>query len=96
MSLFFAHFSNIYSFVCLFRVKSGVWDSKGVFLYSTENHSKYTLTNGDNGIIKTMDEVLYLTGISGETVYALNRKWEVVSMVCFQKFNFLKPMSKIF
>lgn len=28
------------------RVKSGAWDDSGVFIYTTSNHIKYTLTNG--------------------------------------------------
>ena len=28
------------------RVKSGAWDENGVFIYTTSNHIKYTLTNG--------------------------------------------------
>ena len=28
------------------RVKSGTWDDTGVFIYTTSNHIKYTLTNG--------------------------------------------------
>ena len=34
------------------RIKSAAWDDTGVLLYSTLNHIKYTLLNGDNGIIK--------------------------------------------
>lgn len=28
------------------RVKSGAWDDSGVFIYTTSNHIKYTITNG--------------------------------------------------
>ena len=28
------------------RIKSGTWDDSGVFIYTTSNHIKYTLTNG--------------------------------------------------
>ncbi|KAF9620018.1 hypothetical protein IFM89_010634 [Coptis chinensis] len=37
------------------RVKSGAWDDNGVFIYTTLNHIKYCLPNGDNGIIRTLD-----------------------------------------
>ncbi|KAI8815074.1 coatomer WD associated region-domain-containing protein [Cladochytrium replicatum] len=59
------------------RVKSGVWDESGVFLYSTLNHVKYTLWQGDNGIIQTLDQVLYLTRINGKSLYGLDRDGKV-------------------
>lgn len=40
------------------RIKSAAWDDTGVLLYSTLNHIKYTLLNGDNGIIKTLENTL--------------------------------------
>ncbi|KAG0154142.1 hypothetical protein PDIDSM_1522 [Penicillium digitatum] len=38
------------------RIKSATWDDAGVLLYSTLNHVKYSLLNGDNGIIRTLDQ----------------------------------------
>jgi len=37
------------------RVKSGTWDDSGVFIYTTSNHIKYAINNGDHGIIRTLD-----------------------------------------
>ncbi|GAA5941494.1 hypothetical protein JCM10213_006105 [Rhodosporidiobolus nylandii] len=55
------------------RIKSGAWDDAGVFLYSTLNHIKYALPNGDNGIIKTLDQPVYLTRVKGKAVHVLTR-----------------------
>ena len=55
------------------RVKSAAWDDSGVLLYTTLNHIKYCLPNGDNGIIRTLDTPLYITRIAGNTIYALDR-----------------------
>ncbi|KAJ1404731.1 WD40/YVTN repeat-like-containing domain superfamily [Sesbania bispinosa] len=55
------------------RVKSGAWDDNGVFIYTTLNHIKYCLPNGDNGIIKTLDIPIYITKISGNTIFYLDR-----------------------
>ncbi|GAV70196.1 WD40 domain-containing protein/Coatomer_WDAD domain-containing protein/COPI_C domain-containing protein [Cephalotus follicularis] len=55
------------------RVKSGAWDGNGVFIYTTLNHVKYCLPNGDNGIIRTLDVPVYITKVSGNTVYCLDR-----------------------
>lgn len=56
------------------RIKSATWDDAGVLLYSTLNHIKYTLLNGDNGIIRTLDETVYLTKVKGRSVYCLDRQ----------------------
>ncbi|XP_037070234.1 coatomer subunit alpha-like [Pollicipes pollicipes] len=56
------------------RVKSGTWDDSGVFIYTTSNHIKYTLTNGDNGIIRTLHVPIYLTKIKGSQVHCLDRE----------------------
>ncbi|KAJ5220344.1 hypothetical protein N7468_009548 [Penicillium chermesinum] len=42
------------------RIKSATWDDAGVLIYSTLNHVKYSLLNGDNGIIRTLDQTVYL------------------------------------
>jgi coatomer subunit alpha len=44
------------------RVKSGVWDDTGVFVYTTTSHIKYALPNGDAGIIRTLDQPIYISG----------------------------------
>ena len=55
------------------RVKSGAWDDHGVFIYTTLNHIKYALPNGDSGIIRTLDNPVYLTKVFGNVVYCLDR-----------------------
>lgn len=59
------------------RIKSAAWDDSGVLLYCTLNHIKYTLLNGDNGIIKTLKETLYIAKVAGNKVYCLNRQGQV-------------------
>ncbi|CCU82918.1 coatomer alpha subunit [Blumeria hordei DH14] len=55
------------------RIKSAVWDDAGILLYSTLNHIKYTLLNGDNGIVRTLDQTVYLVRVKARTVYCLDR-----------------------
>mmetsp|Transcript_11360 Transcript_11360/g.13438 ORF Transcript_11360/g.13438 Transcript_11360/m.13438 type:complete len:1222 (-) Transcript_11360:338-4003(-) len=55
------------------RVKSGAWDENGVFIYTTLNHIKYCLMNGDSGIIRTLDVPVYITKVTGNQVYCLDR-----------------------
>lgn len=59
------------------RVKSAAWDDSGVLLYTTLNHIKYCLPNGDSGIIRTLDVPLYITRVSGGTIQALDRDGKV-------------------
>ncbi|WCJ40918.1 Coatomer alpha subunit [Euphorbia peplus] len=55
------------------RVKSGAWDENGVFIYTTLNHIKYCLPNGDSGIIRTLDVPIYITRVTGNTIFCLDR-----------------------
>eukprot|EP01047_Picozoa_sp_COSAG01_P027075 COSAG01_NODE_1772_length_9263_cov_93.070930_3_plen_1231_part_00 len=55
------------------RIKSGAWDSTGIFVYTTLNHIKYCLPNGDNGIIKTLEHPIYLASVSKDFVTCLDR-----------------------
>jgi coatomer protein complex subunit alpha (xenin) len=55
------------------RIKSATWDDAGVLLYSTLNHIKYTLMNGDNGIVRTLEQTVYLVKVKGRSVYCLDR-----------------------
>ncbi|KAI9801671.1 MAG: hypothetical protein M1833_002353 [Piccolia ochrophora] len=55
------------------RIKSATWDDAGVLLYSTLNHIKYTLLNGDNGIVRTLDQTVYLVKVKARNVYCLDR-----------------------
>ncbi|KAI8377703.1 coatomer protein alpha subunit [Radiomyces spectabilis] len=62
------------------RIKSGVWDNSGVFLYSTLNHIKYALPQGDNGIIRTLEQPVYLASVKGKTLYILDRDGQARSI----------------
>jgi len=55
------------------RIKSATWDDTGVLIYSTLNHVKYTLLNGDNGIVRTLDQTVYLVKVKGRNLYCLDR-----------------------
>ena len=56
------------------RMKSGAWDGNEVFVYTTLNHVKYCLINGDHGIIRTLESPMYITRAQGGVVYALDRE----------------------
>mmetsp|Transcript_6151 Transcript_6151/g.15745 ORF Transcript_6151/g.15745 Transcript_6151/m.15745 type:complete len:1234 (-) Transcript_6151:170-3871(-) len=56
------------------RVKGGVWEESNVFVYTTLNHIKYALPEGDSGIIRTLDQPIYITRVEGNQVYFLDRQ----------------------
>ena len=56
------------------KMKSGTWDDSGVFIYTTSNHIKYALFNGDYGIIRTLDLPIYIIKIRDTSVYCLDRE----------------------
>ncbi|KAK4689610.1 coatomer subunit alpha, partial [Tremellales sp. Uapishka_1] len=55
------------------RIKSAAWDDSGILIYTTLNHIKYALSSGDNGIIKTLEQPVYLTRVKGQVVHCLDR-----------------------
>ncbi|KXS19763.1 coatomer subunit alpha [Gonapodya prolifera JEL478] len=59
------------------KIKSGAWDELGIFVYSTLNHIKYALPNGDNGIIRTLEQPIYITRVKGKNVCCLDRDGKV-------------------
>ena len=58
-------------------VKSGVWDSMGVFLYCTSLHIRYLIMNGDVGTVKSLENTLYLASIDSNFIYAVDRNGEL-------------------
>ena len=63
------------------RIKSAVWDDTlGVLLYSTLNHVKYLLPNpgvGDTGVIRTLENTVYLIRVRGKSLTCLGRDGKV-------------------
>ena len=60
---------------------SGAWDGNDIFVFSTLNHIKYLLANGDHGIIRTLDVPIYLSSASNGTLHALDREGKVRKIV---------------
>ena len=55
------------------RVKSAAWDDSGVLIYTTLNHVKYCLANGDAGIVRTLENPIYITRVFGDVLFCLDR-----------------------
>ena len=74
------------------RVKSAAWDDTGVLVYTTLNHIKYCLPNGDSGIIRTLEVPVYITRVSGSSLHCLDRDGKTrqiqVSLQCLSPMDF--------
>ena len=56
------------------KIKSACFDEKGqVLLYTTTNHLKYCLQNGDTGTIRTLEQPIYLVRAQGNEIAYIER-----------------------
>lgn len=55
------------------KIKSGAWNGSGAFIYSTLSHIKYVLKNGDHGVVRTLDQPIYLVGSIGNRISLFTR-----------------------
>jgi len=56
------------------KIKSGVFNEDGIFIYTTTSHIKYLLPNGDGGIVRTLEQPIYMTGTVGSKLFCLDRE----------------------
>lgn len=56
------------------KIKSGVFNEDGIFMYTTTSHIKYLLPNGDGGIVRTLKQPIYMTGAIGSKLFCLDRE----------------------
>jgi len=73
------------------RVKSGVWDENGVFVYSTLSHVKYCLPHGDSGIIHSLSSPIYIVRVYKQNMYFIDRE----HVVHKQKLNCTEYLFKL-
>ncbi len=63
------------------KVKSAAWDeSSGMLVYTTVNHIKYLLPNGDAGIVRTLDSTMYLVHVKGNRCHLLDRECKLKTL----------------
>lgn len=63
------------------RLKGGCWDrNKPIFVYTTLNHLKFVLPNGDKGIIRGLDAPIYVAKVQGNQLYCLDREGKMRTM----------------
>lgn len=67
------------------KIKSAIWDTtpasgSGILMYTTLSHIKYALKNGDTGIVKTIEEPLYIVRAKNSTIHCLGRDGKMVAV----------------
>lgn len=55
-------------------VTSGAWYDDEVLIYTTCNHIKYVITNGKDGIIRTLDSPIYITRVTENNIHYLDHQ----------------------
>lgn len=59
-------------------ILSAIWTKDNVLVYSTYNHLKYTLTNGDKGIMKSIDHIRYSSALIKDVLYCFDPAGNVI------------------
>lgn len=54
------------------KIIHGFWTKENIFIYSTYNHFKYVLPNGDRGILKSVKEIQYPVGFGDKVLYSFD------------------------
>lgn len=52
-----------------FKVTSACWNNDGALIYTTKNHLKYALVNGDYGVLKCLSTPMYLVHVNKKTYF---------------------------
>lgn len=66
-----------------FTIRSGFWERENLLFYTTKNHWKYCLMNGETGVLKTLDEPMHLVKKLDATKFlAFNETKKVFEVEC--------------
>jgi len=82
-----ADFNKVCDVTEKFSVKSLFWESDNLLFYTTANHWKYVLMNGETGILKCIEEPLHLVKkIANYKYLAFSEKNKIFEVEC-RKFD---------
>lgn len=60
-----------------YKILGAIWTEDNVLIYTTYNHIKYLLPNGDTGILRSIDKILYPVEIKDSTVYCFDQNGDL-------------------
>lgn len=62
------------------RVKDLMWEEHNVLLYTTLSQVKYLLSSGEKGVVRSLDDPVYLACLRGNTLFAFNRENTIIKL----------------
>lgn len=66
-----------------FSIRSAFWERENLLFYTTKNHWKYALLNGETGVLKTLDKPLHLVKkLSDRKFLAFNETKKIFQVEC--------------
>lgn len=74
------------------KILHGTWTKDNIFIYSTYNHIKYALPNGDKGILRSLSDIQYPVALVDNQVITMNHedqpeKFEINKAECLFKLS---------
>lgn len=55
-----------------YKIQGSLWNKDNVLIYTTYNHVKYLMTNGDQGILKSLDSIRYPCQMENDILYCFD------------------------
>lgn len=55
-----------------YKIQGAIWTEQNVVIYTTYNSIKYLLPNGDTGILKSIDKIVYPLELEESTLYCFD------------------------
>ena len=62
------------------RVKGAVWSAENVLVYATKNQLKFTLVDGEHGVLRSLEEPVYLVALKKRSVTVFTREGKLVEL----------------
>ena len=71
-----------------FNVTSAAWNVDDVLLYTTQNHLKYSLLNGDFGLLQCLESPIYLITVKDSQAITIDKDAKI-EVLTFRKEDYL-------
>ena len=62
------------------RVKDALWSDEGVLIYTTKNQLKFTLVSGEHGVLRSLEQPVYIVALKKRSVVVFTRENALVEL----------------
>lgn len=62
------------------RVKDALWSDEGVLVYTTKNQLKFTLVSGEHGVLRSLEQPVYIVALKKKSVVVFTRESALVEL----------------